>query len=47
LPLEPLRKTWLFQGKVVGAGLAFTVFGHRVGIAAGGPANLFNGQGIH
>jgi len=46
LPQEPLTKTWLSQGKVWGAGLAFTVHGQGLGIAAGEPANLLNGQGI-
>jgi hypothetical protein len=46
LPQEPLTKTWLSQGKVLGAGLAVTVFGQSIGIVAGGPANLLNGQGI-
>jgi hypothetical protein len=46
LPQEPLTKTWVFQAKVVGAGLAFTIFGQGIGIAAGGPTNLLNGQGV-
>jgi len=47
LPQESLTKTWLSQGKVLGAGLAFTVFGQGLGISAEEPANLLNGQGIH
>jgi len=46
LPQESLTKTWLSQGKVLGAGLAFTVFRQGLGIAAGEPSYLLNGQGI-
>jgi hypothetical protein len=32
LPQKPLTKTWLSKGEVLGAGLAFTVFGQGLGI---------------